>query len=174
MKDKKIVDFVHSNQFANTNAPISKGIQVSFKLPSNLQYDFNGNKVEVGLGIVMEHSEDGKYTINYKNENITIKSTDIYATKLQLEKWNLIGDSVISTNVIELGNTNDLINMKNRLLPELSEEEFKTLSESINELADDGTFVVCYLSEESISEELQPGKIASYPYGKVFFNAHIE
>lgn len=149
----KIKDFVHSFQLENLQQEIAKGTQVSFLLPKNLQYEVEGTTVEVGLGMIQER-EEGVYTILYKDESLEVKAEDILATKQQLEKIKLL-DSVIATNKVVWGNVNDLLNMKNRLIPDVSEDEMSAIETNIKDAGIvEGDTVVFFTTDTTEQEEI--------------------
>lgn len=168
---KKIIDFVHSAQIATHPIDLPKGTAVSFKLPKDQQYELEGAKVEVDLGTVLDRVE-GEYTISYKNLELKIKRDDILLTKAQLEEFPIL--DALNPNVIAYGNDNDLINMKNRLLPESTPEEWEQITGAIESMGPkDGDYIVCYTTtdkDETPSQtHMDPIKI-----GDVYFNSYIK
>lgn len=169
---QKLVDFVHSFQIENVLSEIPKGTQVSFLLPKEDIYELNGTQVEVGLGMVFAH-DAGTYTISYLDKQITVKTEAIFATKEQLDRVKLL-DSVIATNKIIWGNPNDLVNMKNRLLPDVDDNFFATILSQIEALSPkDGDIIICYTSDEPDGEGGETDSIEAVQVEEVYFNATI-
>lgn len=168
---KKVIDFVHNCQAINCVSDIVKGTQVSFKLPKKLQYEFNGNTVELDLGIVVSH-EDGEYTLSYKGEEVKVKAEDIYFTKQQMEKYPL-SDSVLFTNAVTVGNENDMINMKNRLLPDVTQEQFDEITSALYTLTTTaGDVIVCYITDDPEDVAESGNTIAPISIDGLYFHAY--
>lgn len=162
---------IHRFQVENLTNPIVKGTQVSFKLPTNLHYTSNGQKVTVDIGIVMGREE--KYQILYKNETIEVKPEDILATKAQLDSIK-ISDSVIATNKIVIGNANDMVNMRNRLVPNATDKEFESIEKSIEDLGlEVGDELICYTSEEMEDDDIEGFSIEPLEISGMYFGARL-